>query len=330
MKSRRMKKQDIPVVAGIILEAFMRNKLDFVSFSNVFDGSFEADMDAAIKAVIDRRRPSDVLDKQKMTTIAVYEKLDEIREILRMVGEYVIMAEANLVTKYEFYRIKEAREALQNGNAEEVIEHCEVVIDKISNDDAVALDAVGLDSAVLSNFEAAVLALRELNREQVHKMNERQEVTAIEASLFAALEEFVRKVSSIGKAMYTYKEKQRYDDFSVNHILSQINHGRKKSPEENDGGSETAPVYDVMIGRITDKMTDEPLEDVVVRLEGTEIMVDTDEEGEFYLDEIPSGVYTVSFSKRGYVVGTQHNVEVGTSEMVDLSVELLSEEGTVD
>jgi Carboxypeptidase regulatory-like domain len=328
MKYRRMKKQDVPVVAGIILEAFMRNKSDFVSFSSVFDGSFEADMDAAIKAVIDRRRPSDVLDKQKMTTIAVYEKLAEMREVLRMVGEYVIMAEANLVTKYEFYRIKEAREALQNGNAEEVIEHCEVVIDKISNDDAVALDAVGLDSAVLSNFEAEVLALRELNREQVHKMNERQEVKAIEDSLFETVEDFVKKVSRIGKAMYTYKEKQRYNDFSVNHILGQINHERKKKIEEGD--DDVAPVYDVIIGRVTDKMTDDALENVVVRLEGTEIMIDTDEDGEFYLDEIPSGVYTVSFSKRGYVVGTQHNVEVGTSEMVDLSVELLSEEGTVD
>jgi Carboxypeptidase regulatory-like domain len=72
-------------------------------------------------------------------------------------------------------------------------------------------------------------------------------------------------------------------------------------------------------------MSDDALENVVVRLEGTEIMIDTDEDGEFYLDEVPKGVYTVSFSKRGYVVGEQHNVEVGTSEMVDLRVELLED-----
>jgi hypothetical protein len=240
--------------------------------------------------------------------------------------ESILQPFKELDIEYEFYRIKEAREALQNGNAEEVIEHCEVVIDKISNDDAVALDAVGFDNSKLISFEGFVSVLRELNREQVHKMNERQDVKAIESVLFDELEEFVRKVSSIGKAMYTYKEKQRYDDFSVTHILSQINHGRKKQKDDDDGG-ETAPVYDVMIGRVTDKITDLPLEDAVVRLEGTEIMVDTDEEGEFYLDEIPSGVYTISFSKRGYVVGEQHNVEVGTSEMVDLRVELLPEEG---
>jgi len=323
MTNLNMRKEEVPVIAGIIFEAYVRNKVDFVAFSSVFGGSFEADMAAAIKSVIDRRRPSDVADKKKMVTIEVCNLLDEMRVELRLLGEYVQLAEEDLLTSYGGYHIKRARKELQRRNVEGVLEHCEVIIDKVVNDDAAALAAVDFDAGKLAAFEAKVLELRSTNREQVHKANERQEVRAREVDLFAVLFGFVKKVSSVGKAMYTYKDKQRFSDFSVSKILAQINHGRRRKVDDDGGVKEVAAVYDVMIGKVTDKLTDEPLESVVVRLEGTEIMVDTDEDGEFYLDEIPSGVYTVSFSKRGYVVSEQHNVVVGTSDMVELRIGLL-------
>jgi Carboxypeptidase regulatory-like domain len=324
---KNLRKEDIPVIGSMLFEAFKRNKTDFVTFSAVFDGSFETEMEAAIRAVKDRRRPADVYDKQKKLTIDMYEKLEEVRVVLSSLGEYVKMAKGNLLTLYENYHIKKARTALNAKNVEGVLEHCEQIIDKIINDDAVALDAVGFDAAKITEFETLVSELDVYNTEQNNKMDERQDARAAEEELFVAMFEYIDKVSSVGKSMYTFKQKQKYDDFSISNLKGRINHGRKKKPED-EGGEETAPIYDVMIGRVTDKMTDEPLENVVVRLEGTEVMIDTDEEGEFYLDEIPSGVYTVSFSKRGYVVGTQHNVEVGTSEMADLRVELIEEEGS--
>ena len=219
-----------------------------------------------------------------------------------------------------------ARKALHRGNIEGMINHCQIVIEKIETDDAAALVVVGFDAGKFTDFKDLLIEIIDLNREQNDLMNERQNVRADEQVLFDKMFEFVDKVSMVGKSMYTYKEKQKYDDFSLNNILGRINHGRKKKPEEDEGGgiAETA-IYDVIIGRVTDKMSDDALEDVVVRLEGTEIMVDTDEDGEFYLDEVPKGVYTVSFSKMGYVVGTQHNVEVGTSKMIDLRVELLED-----
>jgi len=45
--------------------------------------------------------------------------------------------------------------------------------------------------------------------------------------LFAAMDVFVGRVASVGKSMYSYKKKQKYDDFSVSSILRRIN--RKRS-----------------------------------------------------------------------------------------------------
>jgi hypothetical protein len=70
-------------------------------------------------------------------------------------------------------------------------------------------------------------------------------------------------------------------------------------------------------------MTDVPIEGVVVKLQGTNFMTDTDSDGEFYMDEIPTGVYSVEFTKNGYEEMVQHNVEIGTPTMVDLQVEMV-------
>jgi Carboxypeptidase regulatory-like domain len=325
MKRKNLKKQDVPVIGKMLLRAFSRNKVDFVAFSNVFDGSFETDMANAVQAVRDRRRPADVFDKQKKVSIELYAKIDELQEALRLIGEYVLMAEENLKTLYEHYHIKKARKALRRKDVEGIMEHCDQIIDKVVNDDAVALDAVGFTAAKLAEFELILSELDDMNTLQNDMMDIRQDVKYDEEFLFDALYDFIDKVASVGKAMYTYKKKHKYDEFSVAHVLGRINHGRKKKPEEDEsGGTETA-IYDVIIGRVTDKITDDALENVVVRLEGTEIMVDTDEDGEFYLDEVPSGVYTVSFSKLGYGVAEQHNVEIGTSEMSDLRIELIAD-----
>jgi Carboxypeptidase regulatory-like domain len=320
---KKINKEDIPVIGGILYNAFVKNKLDFENFSSMFSNPFESEMAAAIQAVKDRRRPTDVLGKQKKVTIDLYNTLDELQEALRLLGELVKWNEASLNTNYADYHFKEARKAIHAKNAERVLEHCEIIIDKVA-EDAVALDAVGYDSTKVAEFVAMVSEVDVLNKEQVAKMNERQYVKADEDILFANMYAYIDKVASVGKAMYTYRDKHKHDDFAISRILGKINHGRKKKVSEDESEVEIA-VYDVMIGKVVDKLTDEPLENAVVRILGTETMTDTDSDGEFYIDEIPAGVYSVSFSKKSYGVMEQHNVEIGTSSMVDLRVEMVEE-----
>jgi Carboxypeptidase regulatory-like domain len=320
---KNINKEDVPVVGGILYNAFVKNKVDFEDFSTMFSDPFEAEMAASIQAVKDRRRPTDVLGKQKKVTIDLYNTLDRLQEALRLLGELVKWNEASLHTLYNDYHIKEARKAIHAKNAEGVVEQCEIIIDKIS-EDAVALDSVGFDSGKIAVFVAMVNDIDLLNKEQIALMNERQYVKSDEDILFASMYSYIDKVASVGRAMYTYRDKHKCDDFTICRILGKINHGRKKKVSEGESEVEVE-VYDVMIGKVVDKLTDEPLENAVVRILGTDIMTDTDGDGEFYIDEIPAGVYSVSFSKKGYVGMEQHNVEIGTATMVELGVEMVGE-----
>jgi hypothetical protein len=325
---RRLKLEDVPVIGDMLFDAFVRNKADFVSFSSMFDGTYEADMADAVKAVKDRKRSANVFDKQKEATIKLYQTLHTLQEQVRLIGEYVKMAGENLQTTYENYHIKEAGKEMHTKNVEGSIRQCEIIIEKITDDDSAAMAAVGFGAGKLSEFVDLVQNISDMNRNQQELLNERQDVREVEEAAFREMHKFIDRVASVGKAMYTYKQKQKYDDFSVNKILANINHGRKKKADDSVSGEEEA-VYDVMIGRVVDKLSDVPIEGVVVKLEGTGVMTDTDGDGEFYLDELSAGVYSVQFTKNGYEDMVQHNVEIGTAEMVDLQVEMV-ESGAVD
>jgi len=320
---RNLKLEDIPVIGDMLFDAFVRNKADFVSFSSVFDGTYEADMADAVRAVKDRKRSANVFDKQKEATIKLYKTLHTLKEQVRLIGEYVKMAEEDLQTKYEHYHIKEAGKEMHAKNVEGSVRQCEIIIEKVTDDDSAAMAAVGFDAGKLSDFVDLVKDVSDLNRKQQELLNERQDVREAEEIAFAAMYVFTDRIASVGKALYTYKQKQKYDDFSINKILANINHGRKKQIDDGSGNGEEEPVYDVMIGRVVDKLSDVPIEDVVVKLEGTNVMTDTDGDGEFYMDELASGVFSVLFTKNGYEDMVMHNVEIGTEVMVDLQVEMV-------
>ncbi len=319
---RQLKLEDVPVIGDMLFDAFVRNKADFVGFSSVFDGTYEADMADAVQAVKDRKRSANVFDKQKEATVKLYQTLHTLKEQVRLIGEYVKMAEDNLQTTYENYHIKEAGKEMNAKNVEGSVRQCEIIIEKITDDDSAAMAAVGFDAGKLSDFVDLVVDISDMNRKQQELLNERQDVREAEEAAFRAMHRFIDRVASVGKALYTYKQKQKYDDFSVNKILANINHGRKKEKEEGGNGEEE-PIYDVMIGRVVDKLTDIPIEGVVVKLEGAGVMTDTDGDGEFYMDKLASGVFSILFTKNGYEDMVQHNVEIGTANMVDLYVEMV-------
>jgi hypothetical protein len=115
---QNLNKEDVPVVGGILYNAYVKNKVEFENFSSMFSDPFEAEMAAAIQAVKDRRRPTDVLGKQKRVTIELYNKIAELQEALRLLGELVKWNESNFKTNYEDYHIKEAGKAARKNNAE--------------------------------------------------------------------------------------------------------------------------------------------------------------------------------------------------------------------
>lgn len=65
-------------------------------------------------------------------------------------------------------------------------------------------------------------------------------------------------------------------------------------------------------GNVTDKSSNESLAGVEVRVKGTNIVTYTDFDGNFYLPELPKGVYTLEFN---YITYSSETVATDGSDL---------------
>ncbi len=76
-------------------------------------------------------------------------------------------------------------------------------------------------------------------------------------------------------------------------------------------------------GTVTDSSNDEPIEGATVVVEGTELSATTDGNGDYEIDDVPVGTYTVTASAEGYESASQENVGVSddATSTVNLTLE---------
>ncbi len=86
-------------------------------------------------------------------------------------------------------------------------------------------------------------------------------------------------------------------------------------------------------GTVVDGEDKKPLKDVsitAILLSKKEMVVQTDEDGNYVFDELKPGVYKFVFEKTGYKKITKEKVIVKTDEAFLLKVEMLEEEDDID
>ncbi len=99
----------------------------------------------------------------------------------------------------------------------------------------------------------------------------------------------------------------------------------KYSKENNDN----PPTGDkgTLQGRVTSAGKGEPIQDVSVEILGTTFETATDSNGNYQITDIPVGTYTVKFTKTGYQIFTQNNVQITKDNTTTLNVTMSIETG---
>jgi|GEM_PF-5063991 len=80
------------------------------------------------------------------------------------------------------------------------------------------------------------------------------------------------------------------------------------------GKPETPTATGVLTGRVTDAATNNPLAGVTITIIGTQITMQTDENGDYGRDGIPAGKNNVSATLTGYAPSINQNVEIIADE----------------
>jgi hypothetical protein len=151
------------------------------------------------------------------------------------------------------------------------------------------LTAKGLPQAAIDQCNQIAIDLERANIQQIRAKKARYIATGHRVKAYNQLWQLIGNVAKAGKLIF-----ENQADYQRNYILDDA--PRKKTIKQGD----TETVTTTLQGCITDAQTNQAIEDAIVEIQGTPHSTTTDQNGEFYIDEIPSGTYTLAISAVGY------------------------------
>lgn len=147
----------------------------------------------------------------------------------------------------------------------------------------------GLQQSVIDECIQSAIDMDSANIKQEQAKKARYIATGTRIKAYDELWEMIGNVAKAGKIIF-----EDEPDFQRNYLLD--NSPKKKTVKIADAEVNTA----IFQGCITDTATSEIIEDAMIEIVGTNINGTTDEDGEFYLDNITPGSYTIRIVALGY------------------------------
>ncbi len=86
------------------------------------------------------------------------------------------------------------------------------------------------------------------------------------------------------------------------------------------------PGVGILLGNVTNSEDSSPIEDATINIEELSLSVQTDENGDYYFESVPAGIYTLKISAFSYITETVTEVEVLSGAEVTLDIALNSDE----
>lgn len=151
------------------------------------------------------------------------------------------------------------------------------------------LIAKGLSQTIIDEIVQQSVDLEKANIDQEQAKKARYKATGLRIKAMDELWEMVGNVAKAGKIIFE-KEPDTLRDFVLD------SSPKKKSVKVNNQEVNAA----FLQGTITDSESGEIIEDAIVEIEGTELTTTTNESGEFYIDEVVPGTYTLKITAFGY------------------------------
>ncbi len=151
------------------------------------------------------------------------------------------------------------------------------------------LMAKGLTEAIIVETIQLAADVEDANIKQELAKKARYKTTALRIKAFDELLELIGNITKAARYIYQNEPDQLRD-----YVLE--NAAKKKTVKK--AGEDVEPAY--LQGSVTDAETNEAIEDAIVEIVNTEFSSVTDEDGEFYMDEIVPGTYTIRIAAFGY------------------------------
>jgi hypothetical protein len=219
--------EEIPFLAEITRDYFVRDRADFAAFSAVFNDAFLKKFDLQIKKVREIRTPALLTAEIKTITSRIENHYATIRSIANRVEHYALMAKGTMNIRPDDFGFRKLRNELQLHNDEAVVKKFRELLQHIDQNRE-ALEAYGLNKVYRQEFEMAINNFETDIIAQTCKMDDRKRLIKQNIQQFDNLWNMITEILSTGKVLYKTKNRSRLKNYTYARLIKNVRHTHMK------------------------------------------------------------------------------------------------------
>jgi hypothetical protein len=308
--------EEITTVVAIIIGRLTRDYADFSRYSPaVFDTHFIPDLTAMNNDVESRTHTRAYLNQVKVFTENINRDMDLVKEKLWELEGYIVLAKNDLPIALKDFRLKDVREKMRNRDVEGAMGMLEITMGQV--DEHIApIKAKGYTDAKRAEMTALKNGINSANRDQELKKDEKEAAVRANEGIILALWEKASVALDAGKRIYRYTNPEKAKEYTASEIKKRIRNEQPKGTEEPE------EVFGSLAGKTTNKANDEYLPDVDVLIVETGDADASDDDGDYMVDRVKVGKYTVEASLEGFKDKLVVDVEIKKDVTTNLDIEM--------
>lgn len=231
------KKEDVPVVAGFVLESMENDKADFQDNSPVFSDTFIDDAKTKQKECLEMVKSEDVLKLQKKITEEIKLNLKGLRTKLNITEGYLKLSEKELDINVVDFNLSIIRSDIGKINVEGVVKEVQSLIIKLKRNET-PLQAKGMKATLITDLITFNDEILKLNQNQNAFKNKRSRVASENIKEFNQLWDILNMILDAARSMYRIENKVKLKEYTIANLLKRVHNEGGKN---NDNTEPTEP-----------------------------------------------------------------------------------------
>ena len=308
--------EEITTVVDIIIGRVTRDYDDFRNYSpTVFDAQFIPDLTALNDDVEAKTHTRVYLNQLKVFTANIRRDMELVKAKLWEMEGYIVLAKNELPIALKDFRIKDVRDKIHKHDVEGAMGKLDITMGQV-DEHFTPIKAKGYTDAKRAEMTTLKVGINRANRDQELKKDEKEAAVKANEGIILELWEKASVVLDAGKRIYRYTNPDKAKEYTATEIKKRI---RNEQPEEK---AETEVAFGSLAGKTTNKANDEYLPDVEVLIVETGDADTSDEDGDYMVDKVKVGKYTVEASLEGFKDKLVVNVEIKKDQTTNLDIEM--------
>jgi len=317
--NNEMRIVEYSVVADFTLTSYIRDKAAFEDFSADYGDDFNTNFEgkiADVKAVESTRFHTAEIEA---CTVKLYGDMASLRPKLRLLEKYAKNAKNLLTVSLKNFGIKQVREQLNRKDTEKLSQALKELMENVDvPDNMAALTTKGFKPAAYTALNDLKTKIYDENQKQNELMNDRKLAVQENNVLFKELKAIIVDVQEVGKALYLDSDEARTHEYTMTRLLNRIRQEREATKAEMEKVMSGCVLY-------VDYEDEEgnPLPDVSTTVMEYELVVESDEEGVSYFENVPTDPndkVTIKSVLTDYLDDVQNEVQLKPGEEVEITV----------